>query len=61
MIKLSSCLRFDPKINWPMSSPKLFQDECSQSFWASWACAISMHQLEGECCDIGLIVKDSLL
>ena len=30
-------------------------------FWASWACVTSMHQLERECCDIGLIVKDSLL
>ena len=22
------------------------------SFWASWACVTSIHQLEGECCDI---------
>ena len=61
MRKLLSCLRFDSKINWLISSPKLFQVECSQSFWASWACGTSMHQLEGECYDIGLIVKDSLL
>ena len=30
-------------------------------FLGNWACVTSMHQLEGECCDIGLIVKDSLL
>ena len=29
MRKLTSCLRFDPKINWLISSPKLFQVECS--------------------------------
>ena len=61
MGKLSSCLRFNSNINWLISLPKPFQVECSQSFWASWACVTSMHQLERECCDIGLIVKDSLL
>ena len=45
-------IRSDPKINWLISSPNLFQVECSQCFWASWACVTSMHQLEGECCYI---------
>ena len=39
----------DQRISWPIFSQKLFQVECSQSFWASWACVTSMHQLEGEC------------
>ena len=40
---------------------KAISSRCSQSFWVSLACVTSMHQLEGECSDIGLIVKDSLL
>ena len=35
MRKLWSCLKFDPKINWPMSSPKQFQIKYSQSSWIS--------------------------
>ena len=60
MRKLSSCLRFDSNINLLIFSPKLFQVECSQNFWVSWAC-VTMHQLEGEYRDIGLIIKYSLL
>ena len=56
MRRLWSCLRFDQKINWPIFLPKQFQVEHSQSFWESWACGISMRQLEGECCNIRLFL-----
>ncbi|RVW64064.1 Copia protein [Vitis vinifera] len=32
MIRLWNCLRFDQKINWPISLPKLSQVKCSQNF-----------------------------
>ncbi|WJZ86542.1 hypothetical protein VitviT2T_005989 [Vitis vinifera] len=32
MIRLWNCLRFDQKINWSISSPKLSQVKCSQNF-----------------------------
>ena len=40
---------------------KAISSRVFSKFLGKCPCVTSMHQLEGECCDIGLIVKDSLL